>query len=134
MNEINHNHLKPEKPAKIFPLVEFSVSRRVSITMLILIVMVFGILSLTKLPLDMMPDISFPMVTVVTQYAGVAPEEIERMVTVSMEGVIASVNNVKKVTSSSAESFSTITVEFEWGTNLDYAAQDIKDNISRIKE
>jgi HAE1 family hydrophobic/amphiphilic exporter-1 len=117
-----------------FPLVEFSVTRRVSITMLILIVMVFGFLSFSKLPLDMMPDISFPMVTVVTQYSGVAPEEIERLVTVPLEGVIAAVNNAKKVTSTSSEGFSTVMAEFEWGTNLDYAAQDIKDNISRIKE
>jgi len=119
---------------RIFPLVQFSVSKRVSITMLILIVMVFGTMSFLRLPLDMMPDISFPMVTVVTQYAGVAPEEIERMVTVPLEGIIASVNKVKKVTSSSSEGYSTIMAEFEWGTNLDYAAQDIKDNISRIKE
>jgi HAE1 family hydrophobic/amphiphilic exporter-1 len=123
---------EPEK--KIFPLVEFSVSRRVSITMLILIVMVFGLMSLSKLPLDMLPDISFPMVTVVTQYSGVAPEEIERLVTVPLEGMIASVSRVKKVSSASSEGFSSITVEFEWGTNLDAGAQDIKDYIGQIKD
>ncbi|MBN1308107.1 MAG: efflux RND transporter permease subunit, partial [Chitinispirillaceae bacterium] len=133
MNAVNEKEPDPEKKAGIFPLVEFSVSRRVSITMLILIVMVFGMLSLSRLPLDMLPDITFPMVTVVTQYEGVAPEEIERMVTVPLEGVIASVNRVKKVSSQSLEGYSSISVEFEWGTNLDYAAQDIKDNIDQIK-
>jgi hydrophobic/amphiphilic exporter-1 (mainly G- bacteria), HAE1 family len=119
---------------KINPLVEFSVSKRVTITMLILIVMVFGFLSFTRLPLDMFPDISYPVITVTTSYTGVAPEEVERLVTVPLEGVIAGVNRVKKVSSTTSEGYSTISVEFEWGTNLDAAGQDIKDFISRIKD
>jgi HAE1 family hydrophobic/amphiphilic exporter-1 len=122
-----------ESEKKINPLVNFSVNKRVSISMLILIVVVLGIMSLFKLPLDMMPDITFPMVTVVSQYQGVAPEEIERLVTVPLEGMIASVNHVKKVSSRSIEGASVITVEFEWGTNLDAAAQDIKDYIGQIQ-
>jgi hydrophobic/amphiphilic exporter-1 (mainly G- bacteria), HAE1 family len=123
---------EPQK--KINPLVEFSVSKRVTITMLILIVMVFGFLSFTRLPLDMLPDISYPVITVMTSYTGVAPEEVERLVTVPLEGVIAGVNRVKKVSSTTSEGYSTISVEFEWGTNLDAAGQDIKDFISRIKD
>jgi HAE1 family hydrophobic/amphiphilic exporter-1 len=123
---------QPEK--KINPLVEFSVSKRVTITMLILIVMVFGFLSFTRLPLDMFPEMSYPVITVMTSYTGVAPEEVERLVTVPLEGAIAGVNNVKKVSSSSSEGYSTISVEFEWGTNLDAAGQDIKDYISRLKD
>ena len=119
---------------KINPLVEFSVSKRVTITMLILIVMVFGFLSFTRLPLDMFPEMSYPVITVMTSYTGVAPEEVERLVTVPLEGAIAGVNNVKKVSSSSSEGYSTISVEFEWGTNLDAAGQDIKDYISRLKD
>jgi len=119
---------------KINPLVDFSVSKRVTITMIILIVMVFGFLSFSRLPLDMLPDISYPVITVVTTYTGVAPEEVERFVTVPLEGVIAGVNKVKKVTSTSGEGYSTISVEFEWGTNLDAASQDIRDFIGRIKD
>ena len=123
-----------ETQKKINPLVEFSVSKRVTITMLILIVMVFGFLSFTRLPLDMFPDISYPVISVMTSYTGVAPEEVERLVTVPLEGVIAGVNKVKKVSSTSSEGYSSISVEFEWGTNLDAASQDIKDFISRIKD
>jgi HAE1 family hydrophobic/amphiphilic exporter-1 len=123
-----------EHSKKINPLVEFSVSKRVTITMVILIVMVFGFLSLSRLPLEMMPDISFPTITVVTQYSGVAPQEIERLVTEPLERTVSSVSRVKKVSSASSEGFSTISVEFEWGTNLDYAAQDIRDFIGRIKD
>jgi HAE1 family hydrophobic/amphiphilic exporter-1 len=119
---------------KTLGLVNFSVEKRVTITMLICIVMVFGILSLSRLGLDMLPDITFPMCSVVTQYTGVAPEEIEQLITEPLEGVIAGVNGVKKITSSSSEGVSAITVEFEWGTNLDFAAQDIKDNIDFIRD
>lgn len=123
-----------EHTRKINPLVNFSVNKRVSISMLILIVMVFGFLSLSRLPLEMMPDISFPTITVVTQYSGVAPQEIEQLVTEPLERAISSVNKVKKVSSMSSEGYSTITVEFEWGTNLDYASQDIRDYIGRVKD
>ena len=123
-----------ESEKKIFPLVDFSVKKRVTISMLILIVVVLGFMSLFKLPLDMMPDITFPMVTVVAQYPGVAPEEIERLVTVPLEGMIASVNRVKKVSSRSIEGASVINVEFEWGTDLDAGALDIKDYIGQIKD
>ena len=116
------------------PLVNFSVNRRVTITMFILIIVTFGLLSLSRLGLDMLPDITYPVVSVVTQYAGVAPEEIEELLTRPMEGMIAGVNGVKNISSQSAEGISAINVEFEWGTNLDYAAQDIKDNIDMIRD
>jgi len=119
---------------KTLGLVNFSVDKRVTITMLILIVMVFGYISFSRLGLDMFPDITFPMVSVVTQYPGVAPEEVEQFVTEPLEGVIAGVNGVKKMTSNSAEGVSAINVEFEWGTNLDYGAQDIKDNIDFVRD
>ncbi|MBD3419216.1 MAG: MMPL family transporter [Chitinivibrionales bacterium] len=115
-------------------IVTFSVEKRVTITMLILIVVVFGLLALSKLGLDMLPDIKYPMVTVVIQYGGVAPEEIEQLITVPLEGVIAGVNKVKRIGSKSSEGISTIMVEFEWGTDLDFAAQDIKDNIEFVKD
>ncbi|MBD3344670.1 MAG: MMPL family transporter [Chitinivibrionales bacterium] len=119
---------------KVNPLAEFSVEKRVTITMFILIVVVFGLLALSKLGLDMLPDITFPMVSVVSQYPGAAPEEIEQLITAPLEGVVSGVNSVKKITSQSSEGISTILVEFEWGTNLDYAAQDIKDNIDFLRD
>lgn len=119
---------------KTLGIVNFSVERRVSILMLCLIILVFGFMSLSRLGLDMLPDITFPMVSVITQYPGAAPEEVEQMVTIPLEGRIASVNRVKKVDSWSAEGYSAINVEFEWGTNLDFAAQEIKDNIDFIRD
>lgn len=119
---------------KTLGIVNLSVNKRVTILMLCMIILVFGFLSLSRLGLDMLPNITYPMLTVVTQYPGVAPEEIEQLVTVPLEGAIASVNGVKKLNSQSSEGVSAINVEFEWGTNLDYGAQDIKDNIDMIKD
>lgn len=127
MHKDKNNHRK-------FALVSLSVERRVAITMLMLIVMVFGLLSLSRLSLDMLPDVTFPVVTVVTHYEGCAPEEMEQMITVPLEGAIAGINGVKRIRSECAEGMATVFVEFEWGTNLDYAAQDIKDRIEAIGE
>jgi len=115
-------------------IVDLSVEKRVTITMLVLIVMVFGFLSLSRLGLDLLPDISFPMCMVTAQYTGSAPEEIEQMITEPLEGQIASVNGIKRISSQSAEGISMITVEFEWGTNLDFGVQDIKDRIDFIRD
>jgi HAE1 family hydrophobic/amphiphilic exporter-1 len=82
----------------------------------------------------MLPDINYPVVTVVTQYSGASPRDIEDLITKPVEGIVAAVNRVKKVSSITSEGISAVMVEFEWGTNLDYAAQDIRDNLSFIQD
>jgi HAE1 family hydrophobic/amphiphilic exporter-1 len=101
--------------------------------MFILILILFGAMSFTNLGLDMMPDLEFPMLTVATSYPGTAAEDIEQLVTRPIESAIAGIKGIEKITSTSAENLSTITVEFKWGTNLDFAGQDIREGISRIK-
>jgi len=115
-------------------LPEFSVERPVTITMLILIVVVVGVISLSNLGLDLMPDITFPVMSVVTSYEGVASEEMENIVTKPIEEVVATVKNVKKVNSFSQEGLSAVMVELEWGANLDLLAQDIRDRLDMISD
>ncbi len=115
-------------------LPEFSVERPVTITMLILIVVVVGVISLSNLGLDLMPDITFPVMSIVTSYEGVASEEMENIVTKPIEEVVATVKNVKKVNSFSQEGLSAVMVEFEWGANLDLLAQDIRDRLDMISD
>ncbi|MCK5833524.1 efflux RND transporter permease subunit [bacterium] len=105
---------------------DFSVKRRVTIAMFALILVVMGIWSLWTLGLDLLPDIEFPMVTVTTVYAGAAGEEIEKTVTEPLEGYVGTVSNLKKVHSVSRENISILMLEFEWGTNIDFAAQDVR--------
>ncbi|MFQ6042620.1 MAG: efflux RND transporter permease subunit, partial [Candidatus Poribacteria bacterium] len=115
-------------------IVDLSVDRPVAILMVIFVIMFLGGIALYFLPLEMLPDITYPVLTVVTRYPNVAPEDIENLVTKPIEEVVSTVNRVKNVTSFSSEGTSSITVEFEWGTNLDFAAQDIRDSIDMISQ
>ncbi len=112
---------------------EFSVNRRVTTAMLAMILVVLGGLAFTRLGLDFFPDLEFPTVSVITTYSGASSEDIENTITRPLEQVINSVNRVKKVNSISSEGASVIMVEFEWGTNLDFAAQDIRDQLGLYK-
>ena len=113
---------------------EFSVKRPVTVTMLIGIVVVLGLYSLINLGLELLPDISYPTVSVMTTWEGAAPEDVENQLTKPMEEMLSLISRVKKVRSFSREGMSLIMVEFEWGTNIDFAAQDIRDQISIFKK
>ncbi|MCJ7586882.1 MAG: efflux RND transporter permease subunit [Candidatus Aminicenantes bacterium] len=110
-------------------LPEFSVHRKVTTTMLVMILVVVGFISLSRLGLDFFPDLEFPTVSVITTYQGASSEDIEKTITKPLEQVVSSVSRVKKVTSQTSESLSVVTVEFEWGTSLDFGAQDLRDQI-----
>ena len=115
-------------------LPEFSVNRKVTVTMLTILVIILGIVTFRQLGLEMMPDLDYPVVTIVTVYPGASSEDIEETVTKPIESSIASVKHIKTIKSESKENFSVISVEFEWGTNLDFAAQDIRDAIDLISD
>ncbi|MBD3413238.1 MAG: MMPL family transporter [Candidatus Aminicenantes bacterium] len=112
---------------------EFSVNRRVTTIMLALILVVLGMISFSRLGLDFFPDLEYPTVSVITNYSGVSPEDIENTITRPLEQVINSVSGVKNVNSVTSEGISVVMVDFEWGTNLDFAAQDIRDQIGLYK-
>ena len=113
---------------------EFSVKRKVTTLMIVLILAAVGLLSFFNLGLDMMPDLEYPVVAVVTSYEGVASEEIETGITKLVEEAVGLVKHVKKVSSFSMEGISSVVIEFEWGTNLDFAAQDVRDRVSMIED
>ncbi len=108
---------------------EFSVNRKVTTAMLAMILVVLGTIAFFQLGLDFFPDLEFPTVSVITTYRGASSEDIENTITRPLEQIINSVNRVKKVNSLTIEGASVIMVEFEWGTNLDFAAQDVRDQI-----
>jgi HAE1 family hydrophobic/amphiphilic exporter-1 len=110
-------------------LPEFSVNKKVTTSMMAMILVVLGAISFTRLGLDFFPDLEFPTVSVITSYSGASSEDIENVLTRPLEQVVSSVNRVKKVTSQTSEGVSVISIEFEWGTNLDFAAQDVRDQI-----
>jgi len=115
-------------------LPEFSVNRRVTASMMAMILVVVGLISFSRLGLDFFPDLEFPTVSVVTTYSGASSEDLEKSITKPLEQIVSGVNRVKKVTSTTTEGVSAITAEFEWGTNLDFAAQDLRDQIALYKQ
>jgi hydrophobic/amphiphilic exporter-1 (mainly G- bacteria), HAE1 family len=115
-------------------LPEFSVKRKVTASMMAAILVVLGAISFTRLGLDFFPDLEFPTVSVITTYSGSSSEDIENVLTRPLEQIVSSVNRVKKITSQTSEGVSAISIEFEWGTNLDFAAQDVRDQIGLYEQ
>jgi HAE1 family hydrophobic/amphiphilic exporter-1 len=110
-------------------IVEFSLRRRVTVSMVVVVIVILGLISFSQLGLDMFPEIDAPYISVVTTYSGVSSEDIEQNITRPLEQWVSTVSRVKQIKSISQEGTSVIMVEFESGTNLDFAAQDIRDKI-----
>lgn len=115
-------------------LAKFGIKNPITVFMIFIAVVVLGFISLTKLSIDLYPDISYPMAVAITQYKGAGPAEVESMVSRPLERVISSVTNVKNVTSSSMSEMSAVMVEFNWGTNMDVASANIREKIDLIKQ
>ncbi len=106
-----------------------SVLRPVFTTMVTLMVVVLGLVSLDRLRTDLLPNVELPTVTVRTSYAGASPEVMESLVTQIIEEVVATVPGVEDITSESSEGSSTVRVRFAWGTDLDSAAIELQSQI-----
>ena len=93
------------------------------------IVAILGLFSYSRLPLDLLPDISIPTLTVITPYPGAGPADIETTVSKVIEDAVATVPNIDKITSDSIENLSTVTISFKWGSDLDSASADVRDKM-----
>lgn len=111
---------------------EFSVKRPVFIGMCASIVIILGGVALKSLPVDLMPDITYPAISINTTYEDASPEEVEQLISRPIEETVSAVSGVDTVSSSSSEGTSSVVIEFTWGTNLDEAASDVRDRIDRI--
>jgi CzcA family heavy metal efflux pump len=106
-------------------LARFALRNPITILMAVLMAIILGAVSFTKMPVDMFPEITFPSITVATFYKGANPQDIERMVTYPVEKAVSTVNGVKYVSSISRQGASLVTIYFNWGTNLDSAQSDV---------
>ena len=111
-------------------LPSISVKRPITTFMVFAAIIVIGIFSLRQIPIDLLPDISYPAMAVITDYEGAAPEEVERMVTEPIERMVSTVNNIKEVSSISYEGRSLVLINFTWGTDMDAAANDVREKIA----
>ncbi len=114
-------------------IVDFSIRRPVTVFIFSVAAVVFGIVAFSNLAVNLLPDISYPSLTVRTTYEGTAPVEIESLLTRPIENAVGVVNNVVRVTSSSRADVSEVTLEFAWNTNMDFAALDVRDRLDRVR-
>jgi HAE1 family hydrophobic/amphiphilic exporter-1 len=106
-----------------------STRRPVAVAMLFLAVILLGIISFMRLPIDLLPDVSYPQVVIFTSYPEVAPAEVERQITRTIENEASAVPGVQRVESVSREGISLVTVRFAWGTDMDFAVLDLRERM-----
>ncbi len=110
-----------------------AIHRPITMFMISAVVTLLGAISLFRLPVDLMPDVSFPSITVRVSYAGVGPLEMEELVTRPIEQAVSAVAGLERLDSTSQEGSSRVTLNFAWGTNLNAAADDVRSRIDRIR-
>ena len=113
---------------------ELSVNRPVTTVVVFLAIIVLGVYSLGKLAIDLIPDISYPMIAVFSNYPGVGPQEVEENLTKVIENAAASASNVKKITSTSREGQTMVSIEYEWGTDMSDAAAELREKLDLIRD
>jgi hydrophobic/amphiphilic exporter-1 (mainly G- bacteria), HAE1 family len=110
-----------------------AIERPVTMFMLSGVVILIGAVSLMRLPVDLMPDVTYPSITVRVQYTGVGPLEMEELVTRPIEQAMAAVAGLERLESTSSEGSSRVTLNFVWGTDLNEAADDVRSRLDRVR-
>ncbi len=113
-------------------LVEFSVRRRVTVAMATLTMILFGLIALSDLKVNLLPDLSYPTLTVRTEYTGAAPQETENLVTEPVEEAVGVVKGLRKLKSISRTGQSDVVLEFAWGTDMDKASLEVRDKLETL--
>ncbi|HEX6938280.1 MAG TPA: efflux RND transporter permease subunit [Longimicrobiales bacterium] len=111
-----------------------SVGRPVAVAMLFVAVVFLGLISFRRLPIDLLPDIAYPKLVIYTTYANVAPAEVERFITEPIESQVSAVPGVERVESVSREGVSLVTLRFAWGTDMDFAALNVRERLDNLRD
>jgi HAE1 family hydrophobic/amphiphilic exporter-1 len=114
-------------------LVDLATRRRVTIAMFTVAVLLFGSVALSRLNINLLPDLSHPALTIRTEYEGAAPAEIENLITKPIEEALGVVKNVQTIRSVSRAGQSDVILEFAWGTDMDYASLDVREKIDALQ-
>ena len=115
-------------------LPELSVKHPVTTSMVFLALLILGLVSVSQLGLELLPDISLPTAVVFTPYPGVGPEEIESGLTEPIEDAVSTLNGVERITSVSSEGVSMVVVNFTWQTNMDTIVSEIREKVTAIED
>jgi HAE1 family hydrophobic/amphiphilic exporter-1 len=114
-------------------LIDFAIERRVTIVMFTVAIALFGFVSLSRLKLNLLPDLSYPTITIRTELPGAAPLELETLITRPVEESVSIIRNVREVRSVSRAGQSDVTLEFLWGTDMDIAGIDVREKLDLLQ-
>lgn len=112
-------------------LPEFSIKRPVTVLMAVMVCLLLGAIAFTEIPVDLMPEMNFPTLSITTDYEGVGPEEIETLISRPLEQIVSAAPGVERVTSTSSEGRSSVRIEFVYGTDIDVAADEVRSRLDR---
>tara|TARA_R110002050_G_scaffold12401_3_gene40692 strand:- start:1548 stop:4664 length:3117 start_codon:yes stop_codon:yes gene_type:complete len=115
------------------PITETSIKRPIATTMFFLIIITLGVIGFRFLPVDLLPPIEYPQLTVSTEYPNVGPQEVETIITERVENALAGVPGVERVRSNSTEGRSRVTLEFDQSVDIDVAANDVRAALDRLR-
>src|SRR5690606_18574539 len=114
-------------------IAEISTRRRVTVGMVTLTFVLFGLIALLDLKVNLLPDLSYPTLTVRTEYTGAAPSEVENLITEPVEEAVGVVKNLRRLRSVSRTGQSDVILEFAWGTDMDRAGIEVRDKLELLR-
>lgn len=114
-------------------LIDVATERRVTILMFTIAILLFGVVSLTRLKVNLLPELSYPTLTIRTELTGAAPFEVENLISKPVEEAVGVVKNVRQVRSVSRTSQSDVILEFIWGTDMDLASVDVREKLDILE-
>jgi len=114
-------------------IAKLAIKRPIFISCIVLIILIMGLISYSRIGMELIPDMSFPTIAVSTQYSGASPEEIAQLVTKPLEDELGTISGLKRISSQNIEGYSIITLEFNMEVDTELAAQDVRDKINIAK-
>jgi HAE1 family hydrophobic/amphiphilic exporter-1 len=109
------------------------VERPVTVTMITVALLLFGLVAMTRMPVELLPELGYPSITVQTEYPDAAPAEVEELVTRPIEELVGAVPGLVAVESTSREGLSEVVLDFAWGTRIDDAMADVREKLDRVR-
>ena len=113
---------------------EVAVRRFIGVLMVVGIILLLGIVSIAGLPIDLLPELELPMVMVMTGFEGAGPSEVESMVTRPIEETVSTVDGLQDIQSSSSPGNSMVMASFSWGTDMDFAAMEVRESLDLVRD